>query len=55
LDWADSKAVNFQDFIKRIVVGETASYKAAPGTVRHIIAQELQEGALKEVMEKPWN
>jgi len=52
LDWADSKAVNFQDFIKRIVVGETASYKATPGTVRHIIAQELQEGALKEVMEK---
>ncbi len=50
LDWANSNAVNFQDFVKRIVVGETASYKSAPGTIRHIVAQELKEGALKGVI-----
>lgn len=52
LNWTDPKAVNFQDFVKRIIVGETASYKAVPGTIRHIIAQELKEGALKKAMAK---
>lgn len=42
--------VNFQDFVKRIVVGESASYNSAPGTIRHIVAQELKEGALKEAI-----
>jgi len=50
LDWANPNAVNFQDFVKRIVVGETASYNSAPGTIRYIIAQELKEGALKEAI-----
>jgi len=50
LDWVNPNAVNFQDFVKRIVVGETASYNSAPGTIRHIIAQELKEGALKEAI-----
>ncbi len=50
LNWTNSNAVNFQDFVKRIVVGETTSYNSAPGTIRHIIAQELKGGALKEAI-----
>lgn len=46
----EKRAVNFQDFVKRIVVGETTSYNSAPGTIRHIIAQELKKGALKETV-----
>lgn len=48
LNWLDSSIVNFQNFIKRIIIGETTSYKAAPGTIRSIIAQELKNGALEK-------
>jgi len=45
-----SKCGKFSRFVKRIVVEETASYNSAPGTIRHIIAQELKEGAIKEAI-----
>ena len=41
-DWTGDD-VDFQDFVKTIVVGNTTAEKAAPGTLREIVAKKMQK------------
>lgn len=50
INWLDEDEVPFQEFVKNIIVGNTVSYKAIPGTIRNIVAEELKQGALRGVV-----
>jgi hypothetical protein len=42
LNWTDENVVPMQEFIKRIVVGNTTAIRAVPGTLRSILANKLK-------------
>jgi hypothetical protein len=50
INWEDSNQVSFNEFVKRIVIGETCAYKAIPGTIRKIVGDELKSGNLKKTV-----
>ena len=43
LDWLSEDGFSFQEFVKRIIIGDTTAYKAAPGTLRSLLAQKIKD------------
>lgn len=50
LDWTNSSKVDFGNFVKWIVIGNTVAQRAIGGTIRSIIGQELKHGNLKNAI-----